>query len=120
MLTGSCHCGAVRIEVAVTPQRLTSCNCSICSRYGALWAYYTRQQVRVRCAPDAASAYLWGDREIEFWHCKTCGCITHWESIDKDAASRIAVNARILPPGEIAAIPVRKFDGASTWKYLEE
>ena len=28
------------------PARVNDCNCSICRRYGALWAYYKRAQVR--------------------------------------------------------------------------
>ena len=40
MLIGSCHCGAVQIQVARKPRRLTSCNCSICRRHAGLWGYY--------------------------------------------------------------------------------
>ena len=119
MMNASCHCGAVKLEISIAPRSLTSCNCSICHRTGALWAYYTRQQVRVNCPTDALSAYLWGDRCIEFYHCKVCGCRTHYESIDKDPDSRIAINARMLEPGEIADIPVRHFDGASSWEFLD-
>ena len=39
MLTATCHCGAVGVDVPRRPRRLTSCNCSICRRYGTLWAY---------------------------------------------------------------------------------
>ena len=47
MLTATCHCGALRIEVPRKPSSLTSCNCSICRRYGTLWAYYKASTVRV-------------------------------------------------------------------------
>jgi len=50
MIEASCHCGAVRIEVPSAPETVTSCNCSICRRYGVLWAYYQPQSVRVVCA----------------------------------------------------------------------
>ena len=120
MLSATCHCGTVRIEVARKPRKLAECNCSICRRYGAVWAYYTRKSVRISCPPDAISAYLWGDRSIEFYHCKKCGCITHYESVKKTSDSRIAVNARNMRPEDIASIRVRMFDGASTWKYLDE
>jgi hypothetical protein len=119
MLEATCHCGAVHIEVAQKPRTLTSCNCSICYRYAALWAYYTRRSVHVVCATGAVSAYLWGDRSIEFYHCVSCGCLTHYESVTKDKDSRIAVNTRMLPPADIAAVPIRHFDGADTWKYLD-
>ena len=35
----SCYCGAVEIEFQDSPDSpdsLTSCNCSVCNRYGAL------------------------------------------------------------------------------------
>jgi len=114
MKNASCHCGAVSIEFSEKPKSLTECNCSICRRLGALWAYYTRQQVNVICSPDAISTYIWGDKCIEFYHCNTCGCVTHYESVEKNIDSRMAINARIMQPDEIEAIPIRKFDGAST------
>ena len=46
--------------------------------------------------------------------------MTHYESVKKTRDSRIAVNARNMQPEDIASIRVRKFDGASTWKYLDE
>lgn len=119
MLTATCHCGEVRIEVAHKPQTVTECNCSICSRYGARWAHYTRSKAKVLCRPEAVRAYLWGDREIEFYHCAGCGCLTHYESITKDPDSRISLNTRMLPPAEMADVPVRHFDGASTWEFLD-
>ena len=38
-MDGSCHCGAVRWRFEGAPESATSCNCSICRRHGALWAY---------------------------------------------------------------------------------
>jgi len=113
MRTASCHCGAVRIEFADLPKSLTECNCSICRRLGVLWAYYTRQQVEIICSADAISAYMWGDKCLEFYRCNTCGCVTHYESVEKNSDSRIAINARIMQPEEIESISIRKFDGAS-------
>ena len=115
----SCHCGAVTIHIDSAPESLTECNCSICRRYGALWAYFTRETAEVECAPDATGAYVWNDRVIEFRHCRTCGCLTHYEDVDRSPDGRVAVNARMLDPAAIEGIPVRRFDGAETWKYLD-
>src|SRR5262245_7944133 len=60
MLTGSCHCGAVHIEVTVPPQWLIECNCSICRRNGALWARYDVGAVRVTGHPEHTTEYIWG------------------------------------------------------------
>jgi hypothetical protein len=120
MISGACHCGAVVVETAALPATLTECNCSICSRYGARWAHLTRREVRVKCAPGAAIAYTWGDRSIEFYHCVTCGCVTHYESIDKNDDSRVSINARILPRQSVEKLRSRHFDGADTWEFLDE
>ena len=119
MLSGSCHCGAVHIEVARKPRRLTSCNCSICHRYGTLWAYYKATAVRVICEPGATTHYCWGDKTLHFVRCSTCGCIINWQPVDMKADSRIGVNARNLSPETLSALPIRRFDGSSTWKYLD-
>ena len=120
MLSAACHCGDVRIEVAARPDSLTECTCSICRRYGARWAYYTRKTAEVLSDPAKTATYIWGDRMIEFHHCRRCGCLTHSESIEKTADSRIAVNARMMAPDDVAGVRVRVFDGAESWQYLDE
>lgn len=119
MFTASCHCEAVHIAIAELPPTVTECNCSVCRRYGALWAYYTRDQVRLTADTSALARYSWGDCTIEFCYCRHCGCLTHYESVEKHARSRFALNARMLPPAALAALPLRHFDGADSWKYLD-
>jgi len=119
MLTASCHCGAVRVEVPRKPRSLTNCNCSICRRYGTLWAYYKSSEVRVTGAPGATSEYSWGDKSLRFVRCSTCGCITHWEPMQSREDSKMGVNARNFEPGSLESVRVRLLDGASTWKYLD-
>lgn len=119
MVKASCHCGAVQIELLRKPRSLTRCTCSICHRYGALWAYCTRKTASIAFTPGAVSGYRWGDESLEFYHCTRCGCLTHYESVDKKGDGRIAVNARMISPAAVADVPVRTFDGADTWKYLD-
>lgn len=119
MLNASCHCGAVQIDVGFEPETVTQCTCSICRRYGARWAYGNRGNVTVQCKADALRPYVWGDRELEFYFCTTCGCLTHYESVEKQADSRVAVNSRMMAPADTDGIRVRTFDGADTWKYLD-
>jgi len=107
MIFGSCHCGAVHIAVEAAPDTVTSCGCSICRRYGTLWAYYSPRAVRIEGATDI---YMWGDREIEFHRCRACGCITHWAPVDK-TYDRMAVNARLMEPDVVAAARVRQIEG---------
>lgn len=119
MLAATCHCGAVRIEVPRKPRRLTSCNCSICRRYGTLWAYYKASAVRVVAARGATSAYSWGEKSLRFVRCRTCGCVMHWEPVERGKDNRMGVNARNFEPGALGSPRIRLLDGASTWKYLD-
>ncbi len=68
MLKAKCHCGAILIRVNREPDSLTSCNCSLCKRYGSLWAYFTKEEVVFDFERKNAKAYFHGDRNIEFFH----------------------------------------------------
>ena len=117
MIEASCHCGAVRIEVAERPAQLTACNCSLCRRLGTLWAYYRPQQVSIVQGAGATVPYVQGDRTLAMHHCATCGCITHWSSLT--GADRMAVNARLMEEREIQHARVRRLNAAVTWRYLD-
>ena len=119
MIEASCHCGAVRLEVARAPRTLLDCNCSICRRIGGLWAYYKSGSVRLRHRRRDVDTYAWGDRTIRFVRCKRCGCVTHHERTQKPRASTIGVNARNFDPAVIVKARVRRFDGARTWRFLD-
>jgi hypothetical protein len=119
LLTGTCHCGAVRIVLPRRPRSLTSCNCSICRRYGALWAYYRARSVRVLRPRGGTDGYLWGERRTRFVRCARCGCITHWERARRTADARVGVNARLFDPELLRGVRVRTLDGAKTWRYVD-
>jgi hypothetical protein len=119
MLTATCHCGAVRVEIPRRPRSVTNCNCSICRRYGTLWAYYEASQVRIIAEPGALGGYAWGDKTLRFARCNHCGCVTHWESIEPGALGRMGVNVRNFDPDAIGPVRIRRLDGAGTWKYLD-
>jgi hypothetical protein len=116
MIKASCHCGQITLELTTVPAEVTECNCSICRRYGVLWAYYPQGDVT---RPSAATAtYLWDDRAIVFHRCMVCGCVTHWAAVDP-SRHRMGVNARLLPPTILACARVRHLDGATTERYLD-
>ena len=118
MLTGSCHCGAVQVQVPHKPRRLTNCNCSICRRYGGLWGYYDRSKVRVIARKGALAHYSWGDKYLRTFRCANCGCVTHWQPISR-TRSRMGVNFRNFDLRIIESTRVRRLDGAKTWKFLD-
>jgi hypothetical protein len=118
MIEASCHCGAVRLEIDAAPAEVTDCNCSICRRYGVLWAYYPPQQVR-RMPGGKTDIYMWDDRSLEFHRCAVCGCVTHWAAVDP-TRDRMGVNARLMDPAVLARARLRRLDGAVTERYVDE
>ena len=117
MIKGACHCGAVTFEVAKTPQRIVSCNCSICRRYAALWVHAPPNEGVTLNAPEGAThTYSWGDKDLLFHACKSCNCITHWSGTQNE---RFAVNFRLVAPEDYQGVPIRHFDGADSWEFLD-
>lgn len=119
----TCHCGSVRIEMQRQIRKLTRCNCSICRRFGALWAYQQRQAILVTDEQHTLKSYRWGQGRLEFFHCSCCGCVTHYDHTERrtDGSDMSAVNMRnIDDPARIARLPVRLLDGAGSWKVLNE
>ncbi len=114
----SCHCGSVRLEVDAPPSEVTECNCSICRRYGVLWAYYPPTQVRVLPPEPPTDVYTWGGGSIGFHRCRNCGCVSHWAAVDR-GRDRMGVNARLMPAEILSGVRVRHLDGADTNRYTD-
>ncbi len=118
MLEGSCHCGAVTWELDEMPPSATACNCTVCRRYGVLWAYgWLDEDIRVS---GTTKAYIRGDKVLSFHFCPDCGCVTHWRGIGEgpDGRVRCAVNLRLTEPDPVANVPIRHFEGLETFQDL--
>jgi hypothetical protein len=113
-LTATCHCGRVSVTFPTAPAKINECRCSVCYKYGALWAYYPRGDITVTAADGAKTvAYIrtdpGADGDISFNRCSECGCMTHWwgEGAYAGADHKMGVNCRMLPEKDIEGI-VRK------------
>jgi hypothetical protein len=118
MIEGPCHCGAVHWRFEGVPESATACNCTVCRRYGVLWAYdYEGERIHVS---GATRAYVRGDREIGFHFCPDCGNVAYWRAVEprEDGRRRIAVNLRLADPQEVSAIVLRRFGGLDTFEDL--
>lgn len=114
MIEGSCHCGRAGWSFAGTPERVSTCNCGICRRYGALWAYGGLDDtIRLHGLSQEYRRIDEASPSIAFVFCGDCGCVTAWKSLREGppGVRRAAVNMRLAPPEAIAAVPVRRFDG---------
>jgi len=117
MLQGACHCGAVQWQLDEVPESATACNCSVCRRYGVLWAYdYEGEGIRVS---GETRAYVRA-KALGFHFCPVCACVAYWRALEANAEGRrrIAVNLRLTEPEAVAHIPVDHFDGLETFDDL--
>ena len=119
MIRTTCHCGSVSVTIPRVPETVTNCSCSICRRYGVLWAYFDQSEVEVKGAPCATESYAWGEMKIRFVRCSRCGCVTHWEAVSTQGRGRMGVNARNFTPEQLGAVRIRRLDGAYTEQYLD-
>lgn len=110
-MEGSCHCGAVHWRFEGFPESATACNCSICRRYGALWAYgFFGELIEVT---GATRTYLWDRKSIEFHFCEACGCVAFWRAArpGDDGRRFGAVNLRLTSdPAVVHPIALRHHD----------
>lgn len=117
MLEGSCHCGSVRWTFAGTPESATACNCTVCRRYGVLWAYdYDGEGIHVT---GPTKAYVRG-KATSFHFCPGCGCVAYWRELGTGDVGRrrIAVNLRLAEPDAVGAIVIDHFDGLVSFDDL--
>lgn len=118
-LAATCHCGAVEIRVRRMVRTLTSCNCSICRRYGALWAYYAPGSVTIEAPRGGLARYSWKRRIRNYYRCARCGCVTHYAYRQKSRRTTLGVNAANFDPAALAGVRIRHLDGALTWRFLD-
>ena len=125
MIRAACHCEAVRFEIADPPEWVLDCNCTLCRRYGALWTYFRGAEGQAKLLttpePGTTDTYLWGDREIAFHRCKTCGCVTHIAGAD--SGQIFGVNTRMMAGLDPSTVVVRRIDNSHSgffWSRPDE
>lgn len=111
-LTGSCHCGAVRVTVPRRPEYINDCNCTLCTKHGATWIYFKPAEVGIK---GETASYIRADAPepclATHW-CQACGCTTHWSPLLAEL-DRMGVNAGLFDPEMLAGVEVRAVDGRS-------
>jgi hypothetical protein len=108
---GSCHCRRIAFEVEGELAAAVACNCSICSRKGALLWAVPRNRLRLLTAADDMATYRFNKHVLEHRFCPSCGIHTFAEDAGTDDGRSAYVNIRCLEGIELAAVSVIDFDG---------
>lgn len=119
MLRGTCHCGAISWTLADYPESVTSCNCTLCHRYGALWAYsFEGDGIAFFGLTATYQSAKKDNPALEIVFCPVCAGVLAWRSlqVEKDGRRRAAVNVRLAPINDVAHVQVIHFDGLRTFE----
>lgn len=107
---GSCHCGAVVIEVEAPPELVAyECNCSMCQRTGHLHLIVPADRFRLVAGADALTTYTFNAGVARYYFCRTCGCRPYY--VPRSNPDGFSVNVRCLDRTAIRSLEIRPFDG---------
>jgi hypothetical protein len=111
----SCHCGRVRIEIPKRPDFINACNCTLCSKSGAHWAYFHPSEVVIS---GTTTGYSREDKEepaVKVHFCANCGSTTHFlltpSAIAKFGDVQMGVNMLLADEKDLAGTELRYPDG---------
>ena len=113
--TGSCHCGAVRFEVQLDATAGSRCNCTVCTKVGALSAIVKPDAFRLLTDERSLSFYEWAGKTAKRYFCKDCGvsCYSrgYLEQIGGDYVSVKLACLDDVDPKELCEAPVNFANG---------
>lgn len=131
-LTATCHCGGTRIELPQLPERRLECNCTYCTKAGAVWGYFGPGELTFVTNEHDQAYSQKGLNQHHF--CGNCGMQTWGESPDwteiynfdgtpkeghtaGDMPTRrtYAVNLKLLDDYDLSTLTADKVDGRNSW-----
>ena len=108
--TGSCHCGAVRLEVEAPPDiEAYECNCSLCRRTGFLHLIVPASRFRLISGADMLTTYTFNTRTAKHLFCRICGVKAFY--VPRSNPDGFSVNVRCLDQATVCSLEVLPFDG---------
>lgn len=128
-MTLTCLCGSVRIETDQSPAFAHRCNCDLCRKSGATWAYFHPDAVRVEGATRGFVRTDKAEPSARLHSCETCAATSHFR-LTQEAAARhgdtmMGVNLMLAEESDLAGIELRfpdgrGWDGAGEFGYVRE
>lgn len=115
MLKLSCHCGHIHIEIQKQPDYVNECNCTLCSKSGARWAYFHPSEVSVEGPATGYRRVDKADPAAEMQFCAKCGSTTHFilteSAVAKFGNTMMGVNMALADESDLSGIELRYPDG---------
>ena len=107
---GSCHCGAIVIEVeAPADVEASDCNCSMCRRTGFLHLIVPAVALRLVQGRESITTYTFNTGVAQHYFCRVCGVRPFY--VPRSNPDGFSVNVRCLDPATMRSVKVVPFDG---------
>lgn len=106
---GGCHCGRVRFEIDTVLDRVTECNCSVCSKKAFLHHRVKPENFRLLSGENDLGTYRFGTLVAKHHFCTTCGI--HVFTRPRAAPELYTVNVRCLEGVDLSTLTLTPFDG---------
>jgi hypothetical protein len=129
MLSLSCQCGQVRVTIKKRPDFINECNCTLCRKSGARWAYFHPSDVSVEGTTNSYCRQDKADPAAAVQFCANCGSTTHF-TLTPSAQARfgnvqMGVNMQLADERDLAGIELRYPDGQAwsgegDFRYVRE
>jgi hypothetical protein len=118
IVSGGCHCRAVRFEAEVPSEvEVLDCNCSICSATGFRHLIVPHERFRLLSGEERLTSYRFGTGAANHLFCGVCGIKSFYQPRSHPDAWSVNVNA--LDDASCLAVAVRSFDGRN-WETARE
>jgi len=112
-LTGSCHCGTIAYTVEVDPASAIACNCSICSRLGAVWAFAPKAKFKLTNGEGKQGDYQFNKHVLHHRFCPSCGVESYAEGKGQDGSEQVGINLRCVQAIDVNKLSPKQIDGRS-------
>lgn len=115
-ISASCHCSHVSFTLVNMPDFINDCNCSLCSKSGALWGYFPPLDVELSGKTQSYTRADTATPAVEIHFCPNCGVTTHWKLTSEykrtmDNPDTMGVNMRLFDEVDLKGIELRFPDG---------
>jgi len=107
---GSCHCGKVRFQTRLDLHDCMVCDCSICTKKGAIVVKVPEEDFELLTAVEDLQLYTFNKQIAKHYFCPVCG--VHTFNRPRTTPELWAVNLRCLQEVNLAELQPRPVQGS--------
>ena len=111
--TGGCQCGKVCYELQTEITKVVSCNCSRCSKWGALMSAVPLSDFKLLSGAEAVTVFQFNKNLVHHPFCATCGIQSYAHGKAANGMEMVMINVRCLDGVDATQFEVMTFDGRS-------